>query len=216
MEASNVEETEGRLIATDGFIDERVFDTQWFGGAEVALGFNNANDLQMPSSGIRFNAGVSWRANLEDTDRNFLKYYSDLTFYLPINHRQSFIFATRVGFEHINGDFEFFQGAILDGNSNFRGFRRDRFYGNSSFFHQSELRLKIATVSDGAFFPFSYGITGGFDHGRVWLRGEDSNLWHYSYGGGLWISPVDFIVINSTFYRSDEANLVRVTLGFSF
>ena len=216
LEASNVEETTGRLIATDGFIDPKVFSTQWFGGAEAALEFNNANDLQMPSSGIRFNAGVSWRANLEDTDRNFLKYYSDLTFYLAINHRQSFIFATRIGFEHINGDFEFFQGAILDGNSNFRGFRRDRFYGNSSFFHQSELRLKIATVSDGAFFPFSYGITGGFDHGRVWLRTEDSDIWHFSYGGGLWISPVDFIVLNSTFYRSDEANLVRVTLGFSF
>jgi len=216
LEASNVEETEGRLIATDGFINQTVFNTQWFGGAEVALGFNNANDQQMPSSGLRFNAGISWRANLEDIDRNFLKYFSDLTFYLPINHKQTFIFATRVGFEHINGDFEFFQGAILDGNSNFRGFRRDRFYGNSSFYHQTDLRLRIGSVSDGAFFPFSYGITGGFDHGRVWLRGDDSNLWHFSYGGGLWISPVDFIVLNSTFYRSDEANLVRVTLGFSF
>ena len=217
IEASKVEETEGRLIASDDFpINPEVFNTQWFGGAVFALGFNNTNDLQMPTTGIRFNAGAMWKANLKQTDRSFLKYYSDLTFYLALTQKQNIILATRVGFEHLKGDFEFFQGAILDGNTNFRGFRRDRFYGNSSFFHQTELRFKIASVSDGAFFPFSYGITTGFDHGRVWLRSENSDVWHKSYGGGIWIAPVDFIVINTTLYHSSEANLFRLTLGYSF
>ncbi len=217
LEASKVEDTDDRFIVSDDLsINEEVFRTQWFAGAEFAFGFNNSNDRQMPTTGIRFNAGGVWKTNLRQTDRNFLKYYSDLTFYLAINHKQSIILATRVGFEHINGDFEFFQGAILDGNSNFRGFRRDRFYGNSSFFHQTDLRIRIASISDGAFFPFSFGITTGFDHGRVWLRGEDSDVWHYSYGGGIWIAPVDFIVINTTLYQSEETKLFRLTLGYSF
>jgi hypothetical protein len=217
IEASKVERTADRLIASDFLnVNEEVFNTQWFAGAEFAFGFNNANDQQMPTTGVRFNAGAHWKANLKQTDRNFLKYYSDLTFYLSINQKQSIIFATKVGFEHLRGDFEFFQGAILDGNTNFRGFQRDRFYGNSSFFHQTDFRIRIASVSDGAFFPFSFGITTGFDHGRVWLRSEDSDVWHYSYGGGIWMAPVDFIVINTSLFRSTEANLFRVTLGYSF
>lgn len=217
LEASKVERTEDRLISSDVLnMNPEVFNTQWFAGAEFALGFNNSDDRQMPTTGIRFNAGASWKTNLKQTDRNFLKYYSNLTFYLSVNQNQSIIFATRVGFEHLKGDFEFFQGAILDGNTNFRGFRRDRFYGNSSFFHQTDLRIRVASISDGAFFPFSLGITGGFDHGRVWLRSEKSDVWHYSYGGGIWIAPVDFIVINTTLYRSEESNLFRLTLGYSF
>jgi len=217
LEASKVERTDDRLVSTDALnINPEVFNTQWFGGAEFKLGFNNSDDQQMPTTGIRFNAGASWKANLKQTDRNFLKYYSDLTFYLSINQKQSIIFATKVGFEHLTGDFEFFQGAILDGNTNFRGFRRDRFYGNSSFFHQTDLRIRIASISDGAPFPFSFGITTGFDHGRVWLRNETSDVWHYSYGGGIWMAPVDFIVINTVLYHSQEANLIRVTLGYNF
>jgi len=116
----------------------------------------------------------------------------------------------------LKGEFEFFQGAVLDGNTNFRGFRRDRFHGNSSFFHQTDLRFKIASVGSGALFPFSYGITAGFDHGRVWLRSENSDAWHYSYGGSLWMAPVDFILINAALFRSVEGNLFRVSLGFNF
>lgn len=217
LEASKVERTDGRLIASDAIgLNPAVFNTQWFGGAEFELAFNNADDQQMPTTGIRFFAGADWKANLKTIDRNFLKYYADLTYYLSINNKQSLILATRLGFEHLRGDFEFFQGAILDGNTNFRGFRRDRFYGNSSFYHQTDLRLRIASVSNGALFPFSFGITAGFDHGRVWLRSEDSDVWHYSYGGSLWIAPVDFIVINTALFRSAEGNLLRVSLGYNF
>jgi len=217
LEGSKVEQTDGRFIDTDGLdVNPEVFDFQWFGGAELALNFNNMDDQHMPRTGIRFKAGASWKANLKDTDRTFTRYFTDLTFYLSLNNKQSIIFASRVGVEDIGGQFEFYQAAILDGNDNSRGYRRDRFYGNTSFYHQNDLRIKLLSSRDNGLFPFSLGITTGFDYGRVWLDGEKSDVWHQSYGGGLWIAPVDFIVINSTVYKSREDLLIRVALGYSF
>ncbi len=218
LEASNVEQTEGRVLVEDDNLGIRpqVFNTQWFGGVAFDVGINNVNDVQMPTTGVRFNTGASWKVNLRETNRDFFKFYGNLTFYFATDYRENIILATRVGFEHNEGDFEFYQGAILDGNSNFRGFRRDRFYGTTSFYHQTDLRCRIGYVKDGALFPFSYGITAGFDHGRVWLDGEISDVWHVGYGGGIWIAPVDFFVINSSLFRGEGANLIRVTLGFNF
>ncbi|MDZ7646561.1 MAG: hypothetical protein U5K54_04945 [Cytophagales bacterium] len=35
--------------------------------------------------------------------------------------------------------------------------------------------------------PFSMGVVGSFDFGRVWLKEEKSKVRHTTYGGGLWI-----------------------------
>lgn len=216
LEGSKVEQTDDRFISIESGINSKVFDFQWFGGAEVALEFNNMDDQFMPRSGIRFHAGASWKTNLSDIDRSFTRYYTELTFYLSMNSKQSVIFASRVGIEDVGGQFEFFQAAVLDGNSNARGFRRDRFYGNTSFYHQNDIRIKLLSSRNNGLFPFSMGMTVGYDYGRVWLDGEKSNIWHQSYGGGLWIAPVDFIVINSTVYKSSEDLVIRVALGYSF
>ncbi len=130
------------------------------------------------------------------------------------------MFATRLEFQHrFNEDYEFYQGATLGGpgeGANFRGFRRDRFIGSTAFVHNTDLRWKTIT-SENLTLPFSLGLMAGFDHGRVWLRGEDSEVWHYSYGGGIWLSPFDLFVVSGGVYRGDNKdNRVVVTGGFFF
>jgi hypothetical protein len=56
------------------------------------------------------------------------------------------------------------------------------------------------------------------DVGRVYLEGEDSNLWHWAYGGGLWFSFLrqHTPLISVTVATSGESTRVLVGLGFSF
>jgi len=115
-------------------------------------------------------------------------------------------------------DFEFYQAASIGGpgpDANFRGFRRARFIGHTAFYQNTDLRLKLLTSSNPTL-PFSLGLTAGFDHGRVWLEGEDSDQWHYSYGGSLWFSPFDLFVINGGAYAGDGKEVRFLVSGGYF
>jgi hypothetical protein len=61
----------------------------------------------------------------------------------------------------------------------------------------------------------SYGVLGGFDYGRVWLDGENSNKWHKSYGGGLWLNGLGVITARLTYFKS-ESDPVRIAFGLGF
>ena len=86
-----------------------------------------------------------------------------------------------------NSNFDFYHGATLGGNEDLRAYRFQRFLGNKSFSQSTDLRYTIGKIKRG-FVPMKYGVIAGFDYGRVWLTGEDSNLWHTSYGGSIWIN----------------------------
>jgi hemolysin activation/secretion protein len=101
----------------------------------------------------------------------------------------------------------------LGGLSNLRGYRKDRFYGDSRFYNNTELRLKLGTIRN-RIVPISTGIYGFNDVGRVWYDGEDSNKWHHGYGGGIWISPLNVTVISLELGKSEEELLFNFRLGF--
>lgn len=126
--------------------------------------------------------------------------------------------ASRVGFEHrFNDKFAFFQAATLGGtgiNSNFRGLRRERYSGHTAFFQNIDLRWKILTSNNRAL-PFSLGIYGGFDHGRVWADVDEPDVWHTSYGGGLYASPFDVLTLQLGMFKSEE-NFWRFGFGSAF
>jgi len=44
---------------------------------------------------------------------------------------------------------------------------------------------------------------------------EDSNSWHYGYGGGLWLLPFNKMALTAT-YGSKEEKLVSISAGFLF
>ncbi len=214
-----IEDTPGRFISSeDANVPNRVFDTNYYGGLSLEFNYDNVNSPQIPSRGIKFESSLAWRANLEETDRQFTGLRSALSIYQNLTPNEVLIFATRIGVGHNIGasnSFEFFQAPRLGGNSNLRGFRAQRFYGKTSFFHQTDLRLKLFSTENN-FLPFSFGLTGGFDYGRVWLNEEDSDTWHYGYGGGVWIAPIDYFVILGDFFVSDEDERLMIRLGFAF
>ncbi len=218
FEQTKIEKNLDRFVATsESGLTPDIFDNKFFAGADVQFNFENVDDFQFPRRGIRFHSNLGWRANLKETDKNFVSFGTDLTMYVSFGDKQNIVYASRIGAEHRLGDFEFFQAAILSGNDNLRGYRANRFYGRTNFYQQNDIRIKLFT-SQNKIVPFSFGISGGFDWGRVWSDKDLPNGDGYqtSAGGGIWISPVDFLVLSGTLFRSDEWSQLVIGVGFGF
>ncbi len=64
--------------------------------------------------------------------------------------------------------------------------------------------------------PFSIGLHGGLDYGRVWLEDDNSDKMHFGYGGGFWLSPVNIAILSFDYYQSSDDNVFIVKVGHSF
>ncbi len=221
FESVEVERSEGRFIDEIGnAFQEEIFDGIEFLGARALLDYKTADNNAIPTRGLGFLLEGGWKKQISGERKDYAYLNTALTAYQRIDRKGDLVFATRLGFQHrFSEDYEFYQGATLGGpgpNANFRGFRRDRFIGSTAFYQNTDLRLRILN-SENPTLPFSLGLMAGFDHGRVWLRGEDSDTWHYSYGGGIWGSPFDLFVFSGGVYWADgnEGRIV-VSGGFFF
>jgi hypothetical protein len=190
----------------------QVFKNITFGGGEFQLNYLNADNIANPTMGITFNATAGWKANLEESGRNFRYYAGYFGIYLG---GPRLTLASRVGFKHVDGDFEFYQGATLGARENLRGYRNERFTGTTAFYQQNDLRIRLFNVEN-YILPFTLGVLGGYDYGRVWLEGEDSDKWHDAYGGGLWLSPFDLVVLTFSYFQSDDGPRFQFKGGFAF
>ena len=64
--------------------------------------------------------------------------------------------------------------------------------------------------------PLRFGISGGFDYGRVWEEDDTSNKWHTSAGASLWVTGIDALAANIGYYNSSDGGRIVFVLGFSF
>jgi hypothetical protein len=208
LELSEIKRTEGRFIDDIGEeLGTEAFESQTFIGGQINFNYSNLALLELPNRGVNFDVNLSYRANAKGNTNDFAAIQSSLTLYQNIGTPGILTLATRVGIQHnFTNDFEFYQGAILGGNgpgANLRGFRRDRFTGQTAFYQNIDLRLKLFEVKTKAL-PFSVGVFGGFDYGRVWVDGEESDTWHKGIGGGLYFAPFDIFAINFSYFKGDD------------
>ncbi|MGB3545376.1 MAG: hypothetical protein WBA17_00265 [Saprospiraceae bacterium] len=220
-----VDSTVGRFITTeDANLPARIFDEQLFAGAEAAVTLNTLAFPTIPTNGLSLDASVGYFANVTDefkdiTEadeevRDFIHLTAQLRYYFTFANRNISI-ATRIGAEHLEGDFEFYQAAQLSGRRNFRNIRSERFLGNTAFWHNTDLRLRGFGFGRGEV-PTAGGILLGFDYGRVWLDGEDSDTWHTAYGGGLWLAPFNAAIISATYFTGADGQRFAAGIGFPF
>ena len=195
-----------------------LFEKQTYVGSEVNYTFKNQNSIGYPTLGLNLGITGGYKSAIDGAnDENSFAYIKP---HLAIDHRLnksgSLVFATRLGGEAILGDnFELYHAAQLGGGKDLRGFRKERFIGQYSAFHSTDIRLKIGGFSSGIV-PATYGITGGFDYGRVWLENDTSDKWHNSFGGSFWVSGLDIFTINLGYYASDDGGIFSFVLGFAF
>ena len=214
-EIVEIEKTPNRFITEESGEDESIFDPKYYVGGEIGLEYANSDNNLIPSRGFKFKTSIAVKSDVENSDMTHYPIKAEMTVYQNLDPRGNVVFATRLGTQHNIGNFEFFQAAVLGGKSNLRGFRSERFSGRTSFYHNLDLRLKMFNSSNRVV-PFSFGVAGGFDYGRVWNNGENSSTWHTAYGGGVWLAPVDFFVLYFELYRSVEGNRFIFKAGYAF
>ncbi|MEM9934137.1 MAG: BamA/TamA family outer membrane protein [Bacteroidota bacterium] len=210
-----IDRTVGRFIAQEAERTAGDFDPKHYVGVEADLQINAVDNNFLPRRGFKWNVNTSWKTNLSDNNNSFTRLSTDLSLYHFTKRPVPIVWATRVGFANNWGNYDFFQANTLGRRTNLRGFRGERFAGDAAFFHNTDLRIGLANTKS-YWLPMEIGLVGFFDHGRVWLEGEDSDEWHMGYGGGLLLSPYQTLVTTLTYSISDEFNIFEFRLGFYF
>ena len=216
-ERLKVEETTGRFINISGDVNPNIFDSQQFMGASLKYSFENYDVPSLPTMGFGFSVAGSWKMNIGEPKNNFPALDAKINFNHKIDSKGQFVLATILKTKVLfNNNFEFYQGATLGGDYDLRGFRNERFLGKASFYQSTDLRWTIGKIKK-SIIPMSYGILGGFDYGRVWLDGENSQKWHQSVGGGLWINGLNVVTGRLTYFKSvDDRARITFGLGYGF
>ncbi|GAB5410588.1 MAG: metallophosphoesterase [Balneolaceae bacterium] len=192
-----------------------IFKDLWYNSSFLQAKIQDIDTPINPTQGYSLSAGADVNIGLYNTKENFSRLSSELKMFFPINLRPQFTLANRTGGAHNIGSFPFYESNSIGGTTNLRGFRGNRFSGRSTFYNNTELRFEL--------FDFYRYLLGGkiglsafFDTGRVWTDGENSDVWHQGYGGGIWFNVLDSFVINSSLGRSVEGNLFEIKAGFFF
>ena len=212
VERIEIENNDDRFITQAFDETAAIFDAQYFAGVEGSYEFLSANNPANPSKGMEFLLKVGSKLNLEDTDRIYGYVAPTLGFYNALSRNKKLVLKTKVqGQFNIGDSFEFYQGATLGARNGLRGFRNERFTGESAIAGSADIRYSFKQFKTGLV-PIQIGIFGGADVGRVWFDGEESDIWHNSIGGGFWVNAVDTISGQFGAFNSDDG--LRISFGF--
>lgn len=216
FESQSIERTPNRFITSeDANLEEGIFENQYYAGGVAKFSYTNLDAPSAPTKGFNFLLETGWKANLEKS-RDFGYINWKMGVYQRLTYNGALVLATQIGGQSNFGTFEFFQAATIGGTEHLRGFRQQRFAGEDSFFHTTDLRWRLKKNVRTYFAPLTFGLMGSFDYGRVWIDDEDSNTWHHSFGGGLWINTLDLMTLSLGYHRSTESDRFIIAFGFNF
>ncbi|TMU55469.1 metallophosphoesterase [Flagellimonas algicola] len=210
-----VEETEDRFI-NDFYVANGEENEQSFFGVDAGYSYSNADSEAFPTLGMSISLQGGFRTNLTESGRSFTYLIPSLSMDHKLCSNGRLVLATKVkGHINFGDEFEFYQGASIGANDGLRGFRFQRFTGKSAFYQNTDLRLSFRKRKAGVL-PVTPGIFGGFDYGRVWFPGEDSDKWHNSYGGGFFVNGAGILSANIGVFGSSDGMRFAFGLGFGF
>ncbi len=214
-EGIEVQDSQDRLITSGlSFVttDSNFFERKFFSNIEMTYKFESYDNVINPTRGMLFKLQTGARTNIEDIEKTYGYVYPRLSFYNSITKNRKLVLKTDVNAGiNLGKNFEFYQGVNLGGVYGLRGYREERFTGQSALAFSTDLRYSFNKFKTGLL-PLQLGVFGGYDIGRVWLDDENSRQWQDSVGGGLWINALDTVGGQLGVFTSDDG--VRFTFGF--
>ncbi|SHJ10479.1 metallophosphoesterase [Aquimarina spongiae] len=216
FEGIKVDDTPDRFITTEvDFDDPEIFDRKWFAGLDGTYRYESYDVNVNPTRGMKFEVNVGGRMNVENTERTFGYIKPHLSFYNALSRNRKWVLKTAAqGQFNIGRLYEFYQSAQIGGENLLRGYRNQRFSGQSSLAGSADIRYSFDQFKTRVL-PLQIGLFTGVDTGRVWLADtEDRNQWHSDVGGGFWINSAD--AINSTFNLFFGEDGARFSFAFAF
>ena len=185
-------------------IGNQNFIRKHFTGIGVELDLRRWNDVILPTKGINLFTAVRRVYNIRD-EKSFTNYTGNIQFFLPITRWMTL--AVNNGAATVRGEPEFYQLNSIGGNR-LRGFRRERFWGQTVFHNNNDLQF-IFNVK-GNLFNGKAGFIFFGDQGRVWLEGENSDKWHYGYGAGIVLVPFNRAYISVQYGISEDDKVIHL------
>ena len=215
-ERVEVENRMDRITNTDLFSPSDL-ERKQFVGLKLEHRYQSVDNGSIPRSGVRINFGITHYHNLDD-NQAYTRFYGHFTSYFTSGSKVELTYATRLGIASLSNDnFLFYHSNNLGGNTFLRGFRNNRYAGQSMIFHNNDLRLKLFYWRN-HFIPFEFGIMGGLDYGRVWTGDIDADNFHVGLSPGFWVTPFKMAAISTfyTFTNDGEDDTYTIRLGFYF
>ncbi|MFH5884798.1 metallophosphoesterase [Halalkalibaculum sp. DA3122] len=216
FQVTNVREDAGRFIGQpQAGVSPNTFEDQWYTGLAGELRLQDIDNSTNPRQGFRLQGWGDLNLGVKNTSATHGTVGSSLALYFSPSLNPQFTLAARVGSEHNIGPFPFYKANSLGGVRNLRGLRSTRYNGRTNFYNNMELRGKL--------FDFSSYVLGGeagflgfLDHGRVWTDGEQSDTWHWGYGGGLWVNLFRMSIVRGSIGFSEGEWNILAGAGFFF
>ncbi len=198
----------------NGLDPATLYEKQSYFGGKFSLAVDTRDNIAMPRKGINWNTSVRHLSGLSDTKYKVTQLNSDFTFYINIVPKRVQI-VNRVGGGHNFGDFEFYQAQYLGSEDNLRGYRKYRFAGQSKIFNNLELRAALAKFNT-YLFPGALGIVAFYDTGKMFDPSGNSSKWLSGYGGGIWIAPLNKLILTIMVGASKEDVVPTFSFGWKF
>lgn len=200
-------------------LNNEVFETQNYAGAEAEFEYANQDASDFPTKARYLGVTTGFKSNIDDGGNNFTYVSAKVGLQEKLIPSGNLVLATtaevKANFGNYGSDFYFYHAPTIGGNNGLRGYRNERFAGNTYFYQSTDLKVRLARIVTAAA-PITIGTYGGFDYGRVWEKNDNSNNWYNSYGGGVWISTLNTLAFNVGYFVSEEDTQVQVGFGFGF
>jgi hypothetical protein len=193
-----------------------VYSKKTYLGGKLTILVNNLDNVLLPTRGINWVTTFTSLGGLNKASKPYTAITSDMAVHGALTDPAKEVAVLRLGGGHIySKHYEYFQLLNLGANNFLRGFRKNRFSGTSYAYASLELRVKLFN-STSYILPGEVGLVGFNDVGRVWLRDEHSKLWHDSYGGGIYYTAYNYVLLSATIGFSTEEKLFNFSLGTKF
>ena len=183
---TSLHDNKEKFIAT---YETPLYGTEAFGqiGVGGELVYDARDNAGHTRRGVRFRLSGELYPKLWDVESTFGHVAGDASAYLSASVPTLPTLALRVGGKTVRGAFPFYEAATVGGPDNLRGFREDRFAGESALYGNGEFRVRLTRLRFPS--PGELGAFAAVDAGRVFYDADPEEAgWHIGTGGGLWIS----------------------------
>ncbi|RDK87170.1 hypothetical protein [Marinirhabdus gelatinilytica] len=213
FESFEVQNNPDRLFTpSTNAVNSNVFEMQNYAGGEALISYRNQNAMDFPSKAFNFDAVIGYKSNIEDSDNAFGYAGLQVGFEEGLIPSGNLVLGTSAAVRtNIGDNYYFYHAPSIGGNNGLRGYRNERFTGETSFYHTTDLKLRLARLTTSVI-PITLGTYGGFDYGRVWSDVDTSDTMHTSFGGGIWLSGLNSLAFKAGYFVSEEDQIIQVGL----
>ena len=205
----------GTPLLTNSYDSATLYERRSHAGLAFNVGLYKVKGQIIPRAGYKLSLNFQALGGLNNVSENFAQIIPEVAGYLPLNKKQTIVLADRFGGGISLGKPAFYQSVFLGGHENLLGFRQYRFAGEHMLYNNLELRMKLTNFT-GYIIPGEFGLVGFYDAGRVWVKDEDSKIWHHGTGAGLYFAPARLAVFSLVAGYSKEGWYPYITFGFRY